>query len=264
MLKFGFFRFTCFLVSLVLLLAGCGFLQNNPAPSAVARAATALPTSLPPTSTPTVTPTPSPTPSPTTTSTATQTETATPVPTQTPTPSPTSEFPIAIAKMRAFCRYGPGKAYLYSHELNEGDRAEVHGRSYSGTWLWLKPESLERHCWSAASVVEVSGDISTLNFVASILPHSTLYGPPQSVRAERDGHQVTVAWEKVWMTVDDDRGYLIEANICQNGVLISVAVQTNDNRYELIDESGCAGASGGKLYTVEKHGYTDPVEIPWP
>jgi hypothetical protein len=33
--------------------------------------------------------------------------------------------------MRAFCRYGPGQAYLYSHELKEGDPAEVHGRNYS-------------------------------------------------------------------------------------------------------------------------------------
>jgi hypothetical protein len=166
--------------------------------------------------------------------------------------------------MRAFCRYGPGKAYLYSHELKEGDRAEVHGRSYSGTWLWLKPDGLDRHCWSAASVLEVSGDTSTLKFVVSRLPHATLYGPPENVRAERDGNQVIVAWEKVWMTEDDNRGYLIEANICQNGVLIFVAVQTYDNYYEFVDEAGCGMPSNGKLYTVEKHGYTDPVEIPWP
>lgn len=84
------------------------------------------------------------------------------------------------------------------------------------------------------------------------------------MRAERDGTQVTVAWQRVWMTQDDDRGYLIEANVCQNGALIFVAVQTNDNYYEFVDEKGCAGQSSGKLYTVEKHGYTDPVEIPWP
>jgi hypothetical protein len=66
------------------------------------------------------------------------------------------------------------------------------------------------------------------------------------------------------MTDDDNRGYLIEANICQNGVLIFVAVQTYDNYYEFVDEAGCGGLSSGKLYTVEKHGYTDPEDIPWP
>lgn len=166
--------------------------------------------------------------------------------------------------MRAFCRYGPGKAYLYSHELNDGDRADVHGRNYSSTWLWLQPENLERHCWAAASVLTISGDTATVNIVTSRLPYSTLYGPPQQVAAERDGSQVTVTWERVWMTQDDDRGYLIEATVCQNGALIFTPVQTNDNYYEFLDEGGCSGQSGGRLYTVEKHGYSDPVDIPWP
>src|SRR3990170_4302702 len=42
------------------------------------------------------------------------------------TPSPTSEFPVARILMQAFCRYGPAKAYLYSHGLYEGDLAEIH------------------------------------------------------------------------------------------------------------------------------------------
>ena len=32
----------------------------------------------------------------------------------------------------------------------------------------------------------------------------------------------------------------------------------------ITDEPGCSGPSEGKLYTVEKHGYTEPVDIPWP
>jgi len=75
---------------------------------------------------------------------------------------------------------------------------------------------------------------------------------------------VIITWSKVWMTEDDDRGYLIEATVCQNGGLVSTAVQTNDTSYTFTDETSCGGGSGGRLYTVEKHGYTDPVEIPWP
>jgi hypothetical protein len=166
--------------------------------------------------------------------------------------------------MQAFCRYGPGKAYLYSHGLYEGDRAEVHGRNYSGNWLWIKPENLDRHCWVSASVVEISGDIKTVVVAHTKLPHSTLYGPPEHVDAYRDGDRVKVTWEAVWMTEDDDRGYLIEATICQNGALIPVAVHTEKPVYEFTDQAGCSQPSGGKLYTVEKHGYTDPVPIPWP
>jgi len=169
-----------------------------------------------------------------------------------------------VTEARAFCRYGPGKAYLYSHELKVGDQVEVHGRNASRTWLWVKPYNLERRCWAAASVLQANGDISTVNVVTTRLPKSTLYGPPESVDAWRDGDDVTVEWEEVWMTEDDFRGYLIEATVCQNGNLIFVAVQTNENSITITDESSCSGSSEGKLYTVEKHGYTDPVDIPWP
>lgn len=100
--------------------------------------------------------------------------------------------------------------------------------------------------------------------VQTKLPQSTLYGPPSSVEAVRDGDQVLVTWERVWMTEDDDRGYLIEATLCQNGTRIPVAVQTDDNIYQFTDEQSCSEGSGGKLYTVEKHGYTTPIDIPWP
>ena len=166
--------------------------------------------------------------------------------------------------MQANCRYGPGTAYLYAHGLYEGDRGQVHGRNYSGTWLWIQPENLDWHCWVAASVVEVQGDIGTVVVYRSSLPHSSLYGPPQNVRTARDGERVSVSWDAVWMTEDDDRGYLIEATVCQDGHLVSVAVHTDRPVQDFSDMLNCSCESGGQLYTVEKHGYSDPIEIPWP
>jgi len=166
--------------------------------------------------------------------------------------------------MQANCRYGPGTAYLYSHGLYEGDHAEVNGRNYSASWLWIQPEDLDRHCWVAASVVEVEGDLRTVAVVQSRLPFSSFYGPPGNVQADRDGDVVIVTWEAVWMTEDDYRGYLIEATICQNGGLVTFAVHTEKPRYDFMDDLSCSGESGGKLYTVDKHGYSDPLEIPWP
>jgi hypothetical protein len=166
--------------------------------------------------------------------------------------------------MQAFCRYGPGKAYLYSHGLYTGDHALVHGKNASGSWLWVKPDNLNRECWVSASVVEVRGDLKKVHVVQTRLPHTTLYGPPEDVQAERDGDQVTVSWNRVWMTEDDRRGYLIEATVCEGGQSIWMAVQTDEPSYTFTDEQGCSGASGGQLYAVDKHGYTDPVDIPWP
>ena len=246
-------------------LAGCSATQAatpSPLPSLAAssttstRSATATATA---TATFTATQTPTDTPTPTIVDSPTVTHTPT------ITPTPTEAVPQGIVLMQAFCRYGPGKAYLYSHGLYERDHVEIHGRSPSASWLWVKPDNLERHCWAAASVMEVTGDPRSVPVVTTELPHATtLYGPPEEVEAYREGDQVTVEWSRVWMTEDDDRGYLIEAMVCQGGALLSVAVQTNDTSYVFTDESGCGGASGGRLYTVEKHGYTDPVEIPWP
>ncbi len=214
--------------------------------------------------TPTATTTPTKTYTPTSTSTVTDSPTPTETGTPTITPIPTLEVPSITALMQAFCRYGPGKAYLYSHGLSTGDTGRIDGRNYSGTWLWIQPENLDRHCWVAASVVDVTGDMLNVNVVQSRLPHATLYGPPQEVESVRNGDQVLIVWEPVWMTEDDFRGYLIQATICQNGRLLPIAVHTEGSRYEFQDESNCQGSSGGKLYAVEKHGYTDPVEIPWP
>jgi hypothetical protein len=164
---------------------------------------------------------------------------------------------------QAFCRYGPGTAYLYSHGLYMGDTALVDGRNASGTWLWLKPFNLNRHCWAAASVVDVSGDQS-VPVVTSRLPFTDDYGPPKGVKANRDGDEVTVTWQDVPMTVDDDRGFLLEVFLCQDGLLRFFAVQTDDNHFVFRDESGCSQPPSGLLYTVSKHGYSNPVQIPWP
>jgi hypothetical protein len=62
----------------------------------------------------------------------------------------------------------------------------------------------------------------------------------------------------------DFRGYLIEATLCQDGALYETAVYTETTNFTFTDYTNCSGASGGKLYGGEKHGYTQPVTIPWP
>ena len=52
--------------------------------------------------------------------------------------------------------------------------------------------------------------------------------------------------------------------MCQDDQLISVLAQTEDDSYTVEDEGGCEGDSKGKLYAVEKHGYTEAVKISWP
>jgi hypothetical protein len=210
------------------------------------------------------------TPTKTATATMTVTPSATPTPTITPPPTitftPTPDIPSAtVTEAQAFCRYGPGKAYLYSHGLVQGDHLTIEGKNYSSTWLWVKPDNLNRNCWAAASVMQISGDLQKMHVVQTRLPMANnLYGPPQDVQASRNGSEVVITWERVWMTKDDDRGYLIEANVCRNGYLIPMAVHTDDTSATIPDDGSCSGPTSGKLYTVEKHGYVNPVDIPWP
>lgn len=217
------------------------------------------------TSTATVTMTTTNTLTPTLTSTPTETLTPTISLTPTITLTPTFDFPDGVVLQQANCRYGPATAYLFAAGLYPGDKVEIWGRNNSGTWLYVQPETIKYQCWVAASMLNISGDVFSVWVQPVRLPHSTLYGPVQRAYATRQGNQVTIAWEPVWRTVDDDRGYLIEANLCQNGLLVWMAVQTDTNTYTFTDDKGCSIPSSALLYVVEKHGYTDPIQVlPWP
>lgn len=225
--------------------------------------ATATPTaSATPTRTPTVTPSATPTPTATSTPTITPTPSVTPTPTITPTP--TFDFPDATVAEQAHCRYGPATAYLHAADLYPEDHGLVWNRNYSGTWLWVRFDKLSYACWVAASVLEVEGDIFSVVVTQTRLPQSSLYGPPKNVKADRRGDKLVISWDPVRMTEDDYRGYLIEATVCQSGFSIFMAVHVDGTSTTLKDEKGCSGKSSGVLYAVEKHGYTDPVKIPWP
>jgi hypothetical protein len=121
----------------------------------------------------------------------------------------------------------------------------------------------------APSVVDVAGDITKVKFTDVYLPVPgvTLYSPPHNIVAVREENKVHLTWDVVPMTDDDDRGYFLDLFVCQDGAYLwlPVALPTrDDNSYTIKDEAGCPVPSSGKIYTVEKHGYTPPNPIAWP
>lgn len=224
----------------------------------------ALPFLATPTSTATLTATG--TAIPTNTSTATITVTPSITPTATITLTPTFALPTAeVVAAQGHCRYGPGTAYLHAADLFAGDHLTVLNRNKSGGWLWVQPDKIDYQCWVAASLLEIDGDITTLSEYDHPLPKTTFVGPPSGVTAYRKGEdEVVVEWSGNNLSKDKFRGFLIEATVCQGGFLVELVVHTDKNAYTFTDESGCHFASFGRLYAVEKHGYTDPVTIPWP
>jgi hypothetical protein len=208
---------------------------------------------------------------PTSTSTFTPTLTLTPTSTSTPTitATPTYSFPAGTVNKQAHCRYGPSTAYLHAADLYPGDFGTVRNRYIYSNWLYVKFDKLTYFCWVAPSVVDVTGDVKALQFKELNLGSigSNMYGPPKNVTAVRDGDQVTINWSPVTMTQDDDRGYLLELFVCQNTIYKWWTDSYPDQfttSYTVKDEAGCAQPSSGKLYTVEKHGFSEPAIIPWP
>jgi len=215
------------------------------------------------------------------TPTATATETATTVPTPTPTLTPTYSAPRVQILMHSACLFGPGVAYLYKYDLFEGNVLEVIGwqeilsQNHPGIWeptVWLYIQAIggTNPCWILSSLVKViHGNIYETPQYTALLPFSELYQPPKAVEAWRKGNEVTVLWSSVWMTEDDYRGYLVEAWVCHAGQIYFAPVNYNGVNVAhpgLIfqDEPGCSQPSNGRLYTVEKHGYTRWIRIPWP
>ena len=165
------------------------------------------------------------TPLPTVTLTATETRTptaaytATITPTSTVTATATFNFPTVTVNKQAHCRYGPSVAYLHAADLYAGDKGTVRGRFIYSNWLYVKFDKLSYSCWVAPSVVDVLGNVASVGYKELNLQSigSNQYGPPKNVLAARDGDQVTISWDRVEMSQDKDRGYLLELFVCQNG-----------------------------------------------
>ena len=188
----------------------------------------------------------------------------TPTITPLPTITPTFAFPEGEVLEQANCRYGPGAAYLYKYGLYPGYQVEIQGRNQLGTWAYVLALGFPDRCWVKTSLLEITGDIYSVPPYHALLPYTEFYGPPQNVSARRENDVVIVSWDPVWMSEDDYRGYLIEAWLCQDGQLIFTPLRFDETVANLRDEPGCTEPSSAKIYTAEKHGYTQYVPIPWP
>lgn len=210
-------------------------------------------------------------PTATITHTASATHTATR--TLTPTHTPTVTIPPTYAILRgrvlmlSNCRYGPGAPYLYKYALIEGSNLEVIGRTDLGTWVLVRAIGGTNPCWVNARLMDIQGDVMSVEPTYIPLPSSPYYGPLTGVAAMRDGQKVTVFWHAVQLRAGDETAeapYLVEAWLCTDGELVFTPLGSYSHAIELVDEAGCREPSHGRVFLVEKHGYSRAVEIPWP
>ncbi|MDK1081811.1 MAG: hypothetical protein QGD88_10075 [Anaerolineae bacterium] len=216
--------------------------------------------------------TPTPTPSATATPTITASPTLTPTQTETPPPTatftvpftPTPEKPAVTGTRNTFCRWGPGTVYrsIGFDFLEEGDIAIAEGRDYDDTWYWVVLEGFSFHCWVSASIVEVNFEPKSLPYVPVNVPTNNQVPSPKGVSAARNGNQVVVSWGAA--PAAPELEYLIEATLCFNGFQADLAYSTTNTSMSLPDDTNCSQKSFGRMYVVNKEGYSNPVNIPWP
>jgi len=74
------------------------------------------------------------------------------------------------------------------------------------------------------------------------------------------------------MSLDDYRGYLIEAWLCQGGAQIfdpisyvpPLASNTRTLSIQVTDEPGCTLPSNARIYSAVKQGYSNWNNVSWP
>jgi len=199
----------------------------------------------------------------------TLTITITPTPTETPTVTITPTYAILRGEVlvRSNCRYGPGAPYLYKYGLVAGSNLEIIGRNDLGTWILVRAIGGNNPCWVKASLMDAKGNVMSVAPTYIPLPQSPYYRPLTGVSAVRDGNEVTIFWNGVQLRAGDETAeapYLVEAWICTNDQIIFTPIGSYATAVKVIDEPGCSEPSYGRVYLVEKHGYTRWVEIPWP
>lgn len=206
---------------------------------------------------------------PTQTAVPTQTPLPTSAPTATPTASPIPTYTILRGEVlvRANCRYGPGEPYLYKYGLVVGSNLEVIGRNDLGTWILIQAIGGNNPCWVKASLMDVKGDVMSVAPTYIPLPPSPYYGPPKGVSAVREGEEVSIFWSPIQLKAGDESGhypFVVEAWLCRDGELVFTPVGAYETVVKVVDEAGCSEASHAQVLGAEKHGYTRPVEVPWP
>jgi hypothetical protein len=244
----------------ILVISSCKLFSQSAVSPPISMTATPIRSpSFTPTHCPSVTSTPTPSLTPTQTSTPTATATETPIPT----------YIVLRGKVlvRANCRYGPGYPYLYKYGLVPGSNLEIIGRTDTGSWILIQAIGGNNPCWVKASLMDIKGDLMDVQPTYIPLPPSPYYHPPTGVSARREGNEVIVSWNPISLRAGDDQAaarYVVEAWVCLDGRLTFSPVGSYIAEAVVLDEPGCSEPSYGRLLAAEKHGYTLPVEIPWP
>ena len=196
--------------------------------------------------------------------------------TSTPADSTTvpSGLPLAMLPQYTDCLYGPASFYVYKTSFLAGQQVEVVGRNPDASWLNIEEVGGWNSCWIQAGQAQLqSGQVEDLPVANTMLPKSVLeFSSPTTTVARREGDEVTVSWQAVYMSADEVQGYLIDAIACKGGQLVPqpvfVPVTFEENvgtiSVKITDEAGCAEPSKAHIASYGRRGFAEWEKIFWP
>ena len=214
-----------------------------------------------------------PTPGVSTTFRPPETLTSAPTITATPTFTPEPTFVVlrgVVNQEHVNCYYGPSKAYLYKYGLLKGNRLDIIGYLADTGYIKVQAIGGNNPCWTNLEFMDMKENIETVKPVDPLtinLPWSPYYPALSYAKAIRSGDEVTITWALLNLRGGDDseqEPYLLETWVCRDGKLTFVPIGTYSNNAMVVDEPGCSELSFGRVYGVEKHGYTKYLKFQWP
>lgn len=129
-------------------------------------------------------------------------------------------------------------------------------------------------CWIQVGQAQLqSGRIEDLPVANTMLPISVLeFGSPTTTVVSREGDDVKVSWQAVYMSADEVQGYLIDAIVCRGGQLVPspvfVPVTFAENvgiiSVTIKDEAGCTEPSKAHIASYGRRGFAEWEKIFWP
>ena len=203
----------------------------------------------------------------------TETFTLAPTITATPTFTPEPTFVVlrgVVNQEHVNCYYGPSKAYLYKYGLLKGNRLDIIGYLADTGYIKVQAIGGNNPCWMNLEFMDVEEALNTVKPVDPLtinLPWSPYYPALSYAKAIRSGDEVTITWDLLNLLAGDDseqEPYLLETWVCRDGKLTFVPIGTYKNNAIVVDEPGCSELSFGRVYGVEKHGYTKYLKFQWP
>jgi hypothetical protein len=205
--------------------------------------------------------------------TSTPTSIALPAPSSTSSPTPIPTYVKLRGEViidQAVCHYGPGVPYLYKYGVYKGSNLEILRRVEDGNYVEIQAIGGNNPCWVKVDYLKLKGELISLKPVRAeevVLPYSPYYASPGGVSAKRIGDEVTVSWNALELRAGDDSEqtpYIIEAMVCRQGQLVFMPTGAFKTSVTIKDEPGCPEPSHARFIAAEKHGYTRPVDVPWP